>query len=105
MTYQKPITVKNRVGIRRQITLGDKPPHVLNLTNSHKNSYIFSLNPIVWALRAAHCGVHPVIFAVPEACFGVSKRLYNSPSLGMEDASQLAARFFTPMELRAHYHE
>ena len=54
-----------------------------------------SFNPKVCGLQAARCGIHPVVIAVPEACFGLSKRLQNSSSLGMEDTSQFAARFFT----------
>ncbi|MGB7568434.1 MAG: hypothetical protein WBM07_11270 [Chitinivibrionales bacterium] len=35
--------------------------------------------------------MNPTVCAFPEACFGFRKRLYDSPSIGMEDASQLAA--------------
>jgi hypothetical protein len=38
---------------------------------------------------------NPKVCGFPEACFGVSKRLQLSSSLGMEDAPQLAAGFFT----------
>jgi hypothetical protein len=39
--------------------------------------------------------LNPKVCAFPEASFGVSKRLQLCSSLGMEDAPQLAAGFFT----------
>jgi len=53
--------------------------------------YLFTLR----GQRGDQLIVNPKVCGFPEACFGVSKRLQNSSSLGMEDASQLAARLFT----------
>jgi hypothetical protein len=54
------------------------------------------MNPTASALQAAHWSVHPVVIAVLEAiASGLASDYKKSSSIGMEDASQLAAGFFT----------